>query len=143
MNQLTSADVKRFWSKVKRGAACWEWQAGKSGGYGYFSVGGRRGRMIQAHRISYELSRGEIPAGREIDHLCRNRACVNPEHLDLVTSPENTRRAMGHRVYLRPPRCKHGHLFDEANTYWWGGMRQCRACKAAHAVRKREERRRS
>src|SRR5437870_177242 len=82
---LTPADYleTRFWSKVKKTSSCWEWMAAKyPAGYGKFQMGDKN---IQAHRIAYEMLRGPIPDGKCIDHLCRNRGCVNPDHMELVT----------------------------------------------------------
>ena len=83
---------ERFWEKVERipSSECWFWIAPlNSGGYGTFYWKGKR---VGAHRAAYELFRGPIPDDREIDHLCRNRDCVNPDHLDLVTHRENLLR---------------------------------------------------
>lgn len=101
-------------------AGCWEWQGAlQLNGYATMSTGGRPKR---AHRVSYEAFVGPIPEGLQIDHLCRNRCCVNPEHLEPVTPMENTRRAM--RTH-----CVNGHEFDSANTWMHKGKRYCRECR--------------
>jgi hypothetical protein len=80
-------DEQRFWDKVQRGAACWNW-VGTLMVTGY---GGIRyhGKNRTAHRVSYELHYGPIPDGLQIDHACRNRLCVNPDHLRAVRDGEN------------------------------------------------------
>ena len=77
----------RFWSKVDKTGECWTWAGATSAqGYGTFLHGGENRR---AHRVSYELSVGPIPGGAQIDHACRNEACVRPEHLRIASAAEN------------------------------------------------------
>jgi hypothetical protein len=111
-------------------SGCWLWTAKLSpDGYGQIR---ERGKHKQAHRVAYELHRGEIPAGLQIDHLCRVRHCVNPDHLEPVTQLENARR--GH--YRMRTHCPQGHAYDETNTYIRpNGRRTCRACNLASALR--------
>lgn len=91
----TGTVTERFWPKVERVEdGCWLWTASLTGdGYGRISLGGKFGPMGLAHRVAYELLVGPIPEGLELDHLCRVRRCVNPEHLEPVTHAENVRRA--------------------------------------------------
>lgn len=108
---------------------CWAWAAQIDRyGYGRFKAGGI---YYYAHRYAYEHLRGAIPKGLQIDHLCRNRGCVNPEHLEAVTQRENILR--GDSLTTRrsaQQACKRGHLFDEANTYLWRTSRICRTCRS-------------
>jgi len=85
-------------------------------------------RLVLTHRASYVAFVGPIPDGLSIDHLCRNRSCINPDHLEAVTQSVNVLR--GVRAVEPKSECKHGHPFDEANTYYppSGAGRQCRAC---------------
>lgn len=130
---MTSVDA--FWEKVDASGICWLWLGTGSGGYGAFRW---MGKMRQAHRLAYELLVGPVPADRELDHLCRVRRCVNPDHLEPVTHRTNVLRgysivALQHvRPKPLPSHCKRGHPFDAENTGSSGpaknGRRRCRTC---------------
>lgn len=128
----------RFWSKVfKHESGCWDWLGALSWSkdkrrpscYGRFWDGER---LSLAHRYSYILAHGSIKEGLQIDHLCKNTRCVNPAHLEAVTSRENNLRSEAvsakHAVKTH---CPAGHAYDEGNTYVDAkGSRHCRACRA-------------
>ncbi|AGY47176.1 HNH endonuclease [Clavibacter phage CN1A] len=135
--------VERFWSKVYKTHGCWLWEAavGKDG-YGRFREGGRGSRLLAAHRVAYELEVGPIPDGLQLDHLCRTRSCVRPDHLEAVTSAENTRRGKAGEsagaANRAKVRCPQDHEYTSENTYVYRGSRYCRAChKRREAVRRK------
>jgi hypothetical protein len=140
---------------IGRPGDCWAWSRAhfKKTGYAMFSIRGRNGkwRPTVAHRIAYELYIAEIPAGLDIDHLCQNRRCVNPWHMEPVTRGENTRRgwvAAGYAAKSRPAtqqprpgppnwamtpdwdgRCQRGHLITpETTVVRKNGKHECRSC---------------
>lgn len=121
---------ERFWEKVDCSGDCWEWTASKDGrGYGQFHISGANYR---AHRVAYELSVGEIPEGLDLDHLCMNKACVNPSHLEPVTRKENIAR-WGATV----THCPKGHEYSEDNIYWDAGYKKCKICVKARSKERR------
>lgn len=110
-------------ARVQLIRGCWEWTGAKNaGGYGVC-------RGQQAHRASYELLVGPIPAGLQLDHLCRNRACVNPDHLEPVTRKVNILRGEGVAAKnARKTHCLNGHELTGHNLIQHKGGRECRAC---------------
>jgi hypothetical protein len=133
----------RFWEKVNKGGPlgfhwrtraalgpCWIWTAGKSsGGYGKFKLG----ESCYAHALTFESVRGPVPAEHELDHLCRVRACCNPDHLEAVTHVENVRRGDWHLVSGAWQRarthCPKGHLYEGDNLcVTKNKRRRCRTC---------------
>lgn len=108
-------------------AGCWMWmRAVGRDGYGKIKVSKRQ---MGAHRASYELFKGAIPDGMDLDHLCRNRTCVNPDHLEAVSERVNVVRGMSPvGMNSRKTHCKRGHPFDEENTLRVPAGRQCKTC---------------
>ncbi len=115
---------------------CWEWTASRDGdGYGRVGV---EGKSRKASTYAYEVLRGPVPDGLEPDHLCRNRACVNPFHLELVTHKVNVARGNAGLAQSLRTHCSKGHPYDANNTiYYASGKRGCHICR----LRRSRERR--
>lgn len=121
---------ERFWAKVNRADGCWEWTAAiGNDGYGRFFL---NGRTVRSHRLAYELLRGAIPNGLQLDHLCRVRSCCNPDHLEPVSNRENTVRGRAGDTHNHlKTHCPARHPYDSENTYVNpAGKRICRTCLA-------------
>lgn len=116
--------IERFLDKVEITEDCWLWRASMRNQYGGFDVDGK---TRAAHRVSYELFVGPVPDGLQLDHLCCNKSCVNPAHLEPVTPGENIKRAW--RVSGRVKVCKRGHAMTPENTEANGHKRRCLACR--------------
>lgn len=136
---------EQFWARVQKAETCWLWTGViNDGGYGIFSVNGKRTR---AHRFSWELANSEIPEGMQVDHRCRNRECVNPAHLRVVTNKQNAEHVEG---WAHSSNKFRGVTFDRRRNVWraqvtHGGKNHfggdfdsaSEAAKAAQALRNR------
>jgi len=138
-NQHLSLE-ERFWIKVSKTKKCWQWTGAISRvGYARFNLNGHN-RL--AHRVSYEMLVRKIPKGKFLDHLCRNRSCVNPAHLEVVTFKENVLRGIGPAaINKRKTHCMRGHKFDAKNTYAPpAGGRTCKICRRVSDAKRRPRR---
>jgi len=125
-----SIDADAFWSRVQPTGFCWNWTGAKGAGYG---VIGHKGKQYRAHRVAYTLLVGVIPDGLDIDHLCRNTKCVNPDHLEPVETKVNTLRGFGaHARNARKTYCDSGHEFNDKNVRMIEGRRVCIECARSY-----------
>ena len=134
--QIQTRTLKRFRSRytiADRGhdTPCWAWTHKKNNsGYGVFQLTRKEYVESLAHRAAHLLFVGPIPDGLEIDHLCRQRDCVNPAHFRLVTHQVNM--LAGDNPFARNAQrthCPQGHAYDTENTYRWRGQRHCKICR--------------
>lgn len=150
-SQLTD----RFWNKVNKNGPtsphkpelgpCWIWTGSVAAkrpscptGYGRFLVSGK---VYQAHRLSFVNSGKKILEGLQIDHLCRTPLCVNPDHMEAVTSMVNTQRNNSPQgINYRKTHCVRGHEFNRDNSILTGGGRDCRKCKHIHYLNRMDRR---
>lgn len=122
----------RLLSRIVKNDGCWIW-TGAVTTSGYGRIGLPRHGTDLVHRVSYKIFKGPIPQGLHIDHLCMNRLCCNPDHLEAVTQAENNRRENSHR-WQGNNHCRRGHIFTNQNTGYRRGFRYCRIC---HCARKK------
>ena len=125
----------RLWKKVQKTDTCWLWTGSlRRSGYGnVMSWIDGKNYCMSAHKYFYLLLVGPVPEGLELDHLCQNRSCVNPKHLEPVTHSENIRRSPAARYAVSRSQsakthCPSGHPYSEENTYRNKGRRYCRVC---------------
>lgn len=115
----------RFWAKVQRSEDCWIWIGCRNKfGYGLFWYGSGEGHHV-AHRWSWREAHGPVPPGLELDHLCKNKSCVRPDHLEPVTRSENMRRA----TWKKNDFCRYGHPIVELPH-----GRECVTCRRARSA---------
>jgi hypothetical protein len=151
MARIRLTTEERFWQKVivPEGVSdCWLWRGAISkGGYGNFHV--TAGKWAVAHRVSYEMHKGPVPEGLDLDHLCRVRHCVNPDHVEAVTRQVNLLRGIGGRLAGERQRskthCKQGHEFTTENTAIGKRgtpkeQRLCRICQRIASKKTKEKR---
>jgi hypothetical protein len=134
---------QRFWEKVdKCTGGCWEWTAYRDReGYGRIQQGGRGGEALYAHRLAVQMDGREIPKGYNIDHVCTNRGCVNPAHLEVVTIGENTRRGGNKKPRQGEQRmCGRGHPITTETAYFRknGLLVYCKKCRNERRRKNRE-----
>lgn len=130
-HEIGDGDIERFICFLEfTESGCWLWTGSVASGtgYGVFTV---RHEHVHAHRFAYELWVAPIPEGLHSDHLCRNRACANPDHIEPVSQRVNSLRGVGiFAQNARKTTCDNGHSLTEVNTYRRldNGGRQCRTC---------------
>lgn len=133
---FTVGRLESVLAKIDFTGDCWTWTASKkANGYGQFNDSGRNWNV---HRLVFQLAGGVIPDGYHVDHLCFNRACVRPDHLEAVPLKVNVRRQAD-----RITHCPVGHPYNSDNTYMWRGYRHCRPCRIQRSADRRAKLRRN
>lgn len=131
--KITKSPFERLLTKVDlslQPSSCWVWKGTTTVGYGKFWF---QGCMQCTHRVILTILGITIAPHQQVDHLCRNRRCIRPSHLELVTTAENTYRGNGPAgINYRKTHCNYGHKFTTENTYTYLGRRICRQCSITH-----------
>ena len=138
MDLLDNRLPDRFWNKVtpEPVSGCWLWQGAQvHNGYG---VTRTPERLLYAHRVAYEAARGPIADGLSVDHLCRVRHCVNPEHLEAVTQRENIRRGDQGKTWGTETHCRYGHEYAAGNAAPRAGRINGKACRECNRLKARK-----
>lgn len=124
IDQLTA----KFWKYVEKTEKCWEWKSCKNKA-GYGKLGAGKNNSLYAHRFSYELHKGVLEKDKHIHHICGNTSCVNPEHLEQLSSKQHTLKGNSFcGIEARQTHCKHGHEFTLDNIWTYNGHRKCKKC---------------
>lgn len=137
---ISALKLDHLFSRVAYDSGCWTWEGALVDGYGMIDIDGK-GR--KPHRLVYEALIGAVPDGHVLDHLCRNRACCNPAHLEVVTDEENKRRGASGANNRQKTHCPQGHEYTEDNTIvvlrpdGEFRHRRCRACETARSKGRR------
>ena len=120
--------AERLWKMVEKSDGCWTWK-GRRCDHGYGRISDK-GKQRHASRVAFEVTHGPLPSNLTVDHLCRNRLCCRPDHLEAVTNRENVLRGNGHSaIAARRSTCAKGHPYTPENTrIYKGHKRQCRIC---------------
>lgn len=135
MAKKLMSDIQRFWTHVEHQEnGCWLWTGTVNAKYGAFKIGSRTyktRRMLYAHRFIWEYLNGPIPDGLQLHHVCENKLCVNPEHLELLTVHDHVHKSPNNITYinLHQTHCHRGHEYTPENTYTFRGKRHCRECQ--------------
>jgi len=136
-------EEERFWAKVDADAECWVWTGSlHPSGYGYFMA--KDGKNWRSHRFAWTNLVGEIPKHMTLDHVCRNKPCVNPDHMEIVTAEENNARGGSvSALNARKTHCKRGHEFTPDNLYTQYNKgkpgRMCRTCTRTYQNSRRNK----
>jgi hypothetical protein len=128
--------MNNFYNKVDKTDTCWNWSGSiNENGYGLFRF---NGKTSKAHRVSYILKNGSIDANLVIDHLCKNKKCVNPDHLDLVTQKENVIRGLAgkaNNAQSTKTHCPIGHEYSRIDK---NGYKLCGKCRSIQTMKSRK-----